>query len=131
MTLEHDGAPAHSLDVRRPAFVSLRVDSLEEALAAWHERLGIPIKLRGEGYAELQTETFVLVLVERVNGPETTLGYEVDSVDHAAAELASRGFRRDEGTSPGGAGLPADAPGAGTRATFLMPGSIALEIVSP
>lgn len=109
-------------DVRRPAFVTLRVDSLEQALEAWHERLGIPIKLRGAGYAELQTETFLLILVERANGPETTLGFEVNSVEESANELTSRGFERDDG---------ATLSGAGTRAVFRMAGGIALEIISP
>lgn len=109
-----------SVDVRAPAFVTLRVDSLAAALEAWTERLGIPVKLRGEGWAELQTETFLLTLVERADGPAAILGYEVDSVDAAAAELASHGLDRDDALA---------SAGAGRRAAFRMPGGIALELI--
>lgn len=114
--------PEIGLDVRRPAFVTLRVASLDAALEAWHGRLGLPIKLRAEGYAELQTDTFVLALVERDGGPEATVGFEVGSVEDVAANLMARGFSVDASGSPSG---------AGTRRAFVMSGGVNLEIVAP
>lgn len=114
------------VDFRRPAFVTLRVDSLEAAIEAWQGRLGVPIKLLGAGFAELQTETFLLTLEERTDAPDAagsaaaTLGFEVDSVDETARELESLGFERDRS---------ADAQGRGQRARFRMPGGVALELI--
>ena len=111
------------MDFRRPAFVTLRVDSLDAALEAWQGRLGVPIKLLGAGFAELQTETFLLTLEERADATDAaaaTLGFEVDSVDETARELESLGFERD---------MNAGTQGRGQRARFRMPGGVALELI--
>ena len=53
-----------NFDVRRPALLTLPVRDLKRSLAFWHDALGVPIKLRSPGIAELQTEGIVIVLVE-------------------------------------------------------------------
>ena len=108
------------MEFRRPAFVTLRVDSLDAAIEAWQGRLGVPIKLLGAGFAELQTETFLLTLEERADAAAATLGFEVDSVDETARELESLGFERD---------MNAGTQGRGQRARFRMPGGVALELI--
>ena len=67
------------MDPRRPGLLTLDVANLERALAFWHEALGVPIKLRAEGYAELQTETVLISLQETAEpetGPGPALGWE-------------------------------------------------------
>lgn len=111
------------MDVRRPLVLSLRVASLARALAFWHGRLGIPVKLQGDGWAELQTDTVLVTLVERADGPDVTLGWEVADLGDAAEDLAARGIE---------AGSEANGPNApGRRLGFEDPDGHALEIVSP
>jgi catechol 2,3-dioxygenase-like lactoylglutathione lyase family enzyme len=82
------------VDPRRPELLTLDVADLERALTFWHGILGVPLKLRGERVAELQTET-VLVVLRETGTPETgggpALGWEVDDLESAAAELERRG----------------------------------------
>jgi hypothetical protein len=50
------------------------------------------------------------------------VGFEVDSIEEAAADLAARGFTRD---------ASGPSPGAGTRAAFVMSRGVNLEIIAP
>ena len=111
------------MDPRRPLAVTLRVEDLAASLAFWHEKLRIPVKLRGEGWAELQTETVVVTLVERGDGPAVTIGYETDDLDGSVAWLAEHGVAthaEDRGAAP---------PGA--RRAARDPDGHGLEIVDP
>ena len=111
------------MDVRRPLVISLRVAHLARALEFWHGRLGIPMKLQGEGFAELQTDTVLVTLVERADGPDVTLGWEVGDLDEAERYLASRGIETT---------APLAGPGAsGRRLAFEDPDGHAMEIVNP
>ena len=111
------------LDARRPAILTLAVRDLGRALAFWHGTLGIPLALRTPGRAELQSETFGLVLAERPDAPTTagvTIAWEVDAVDAAAAWLAQRGVALEP--------RPDDAA-AGRRIAFRDPDGHHLELV--
>ena len=89
------------MDPRRPSLVTLDVADLERSLAFFHETLGIPVKLRTEGYAELQTEGLSLALRQTRRTPDRpsgspAVGWEVEDLDAAARHLAARGVRVDE-----------------------------------
>ena len=88
------------MDIRRPDVLTLRVRDVEASLRFFHDVLGLPVKLRADRYAELQTETTLLTLVERPRLGEDTppgtadspsLGWEVDDLEAAAAELRAKG----------------------------------------
>ena len=105
------------MDVRRPLHLTLRVANLARALDFWTERLGVPTKLRGDGWAELQTDTVQITL--REGGlHDVVVGWEVDDVSESAAWLGARGI------TP----MPIDDPRPGRRLTFADPDGHALEI---
>ena len=106
------------MDVRRPLHLTLRVGNLARALDFWTERLGVPTKLRGDGWAELQTDTVQITLREGA-ASDVVIGWEVDDASSAAAWLAERGIeaQRIEDERPG------------RRMLFADPDGHALEIV--
>jgi catechol 2,3-dioxygenase-like lactoylglutathione lyase family enzyme len=113
------------MDFRRPTHVTLAVADLRRALAFWHEALGIPVKLRGDASAELQSEGVLLTLVERerVGSGSTVIGFEVDDLAAARTALQAAGIALTED----------DAPPAGTlgrRLAFTDPDGHRLEVRS-
>ena len=113
-----------SLDLRRPALLTLAVSDLDRALAFWHGVLGLPIKLRGAQVAELQTDTVVVQLL-RSNGRagDDAIAWEVSDIEAARAWLLERGVDvRD--VAPRG-----DAAILLRRVRFADPDGHALELV--
>lgn len=115
-------APA-PLDPRRPSLLSLDVADLERALAFWHGTLGVPVKLRTETLAELQTETVLVVLRASeapATGPGPALGWEVEDLESAAAELEAKGVELEPALDDGM---------GGRRRRFRDPDGHLLELV--
>jgi len=114
------------LDPRRPAIVTLAVGDLERSLAFWRDALGVPVRLRTAGRAELQSETCALVLREdpaaAPPSAAVVIAFEVDDLEGAAAWLAARGVAL--GPETGGADDP-----AGRRRPFVDPDGHRLELV--
>lgn len=112
------------MDPRRPTHLTLDVADLERSLAFWHGTLGVPLKLRGDGYAELQTETVLLLLRESPTpetGPGPALGWEVEDLGEAASRLEAAGIELG----------PAEDRGlAGRRRRFRDPDGHLLELVA-
>ena len=112
------------MDSRRPVLLTLDCSDLERSLAFWHETLGVPVKLREPGHAELQTETVLLVLRETdepQTGPGPALGWEDEDLAAAAAELEAKGVELE---------APVDSGLRGTRRRFRDPDGHLLELVS-
>lgn len=112
------------MDPRRPTHLTLDVADLDRSLAFWHETLGLPVKLRTDDYAELQTETVLVVLnlsASPATGPGPALGWEVSDLDAATARLETSGVSLD----------PAEGGGmAGRRRRFRDPDGHVLELVA-
>ena len=112
------------MDPRRPGLLTLDVASLDRALAFWHEALGLPVKLRSEKQAELQSETVLIVLRESADpqtGPGPALGWEVEDLDAAAERLTTAGIAVE----------PAEGDGfGGRRRRFRDPDGHVLELVA-
>ncbi len=112
------------MDPRRPGLLTLDVADLDRALAFWHEALGLPVKLRAEGHAELQSETVLIVLRESAEpqtGPGGALGWEVEDLDAAAADLEAAGVSVEPAFDDGM---------AGRRRRFRDPDGHLLELVA-
>lgn len=116
-----------TFDPRRPAVVTLRVGDVDRALRFYHDVLGLPVKLRCDDHAELQAESFLIALVldpstGRRAGDSAAMGWSVDDLDRAAAELEARGIAL--GPPIGDASSP-----AGRRRTFRDPDGHPLELI--
>jgi catechol 2,3-dioxygenase-like lactoylglutathione lyase family enzyme len=119
-----------SVDLRRPCVVTLRVRDLESSLAFYRDTLCLPLKLRVGGVVEIQTETFLLVLIEEdpeeadrpfeATGSSPSIGWEVDDLAEAAATLKELGVELDE---------PRDLGAGGRRISFRDPDGHVLELV--
>ena len=115
------------IDWRRPQLVTLPVTDLSRSLAFWHGVLGIPIKLRCEGFAELQTEGVLVVLLVETSHDVTgtagpAMGWEVDDLDAELAALVERGVAARE--------LPPGPDGTGRRAELTDPDGHRLHVAS-
>lgn len=100
---------------------------MARALEFWHERFGLPVKLRVPGCVELQSETILLVLAEGDAGAGgATLSWEVGNLDEARAELTAKGITCEDVALPAGA----DAAVFGRRVAFRDPDGHRLELVS-
>ena len=98
---------------------------LARSLDFFHERLGIPIKLRAGSLVELQTETVLLTLMAGEPDPgATTLAWEVGDLDEARRDLAARGITCEDVPLPAGA----DAAAFGRRVSFRDPDGHRFEL---
>ena len=114
------------IDLRRPDLLTLRVSDLSRSLDFYHGVLGLPVKLRTEHHAELQTDTMLLTLLrdptrEVSHASSPTLGWEVGDLDAAVARLEGLGVSVTEG--------PRERSGFGLRAGFRDPDGHLLEVV--
>lgn len=117
------------LDPRFPALVTLRVEDLARSLAFWHERLGLPVKLRSGNLAELQSETVLVVLLQDASAEGAPargmrLGWEVEDLAAAEASLAERGIVAEPVDVPEGV----DPAAFGRRICFQDPDGHVLEL---
>lgn len=112
------------MDPRRPGLLTLDVSDLERSLAFWHELLGVPLKLRADTHAELQTETVLIVLRETdspATGPGPALGWEVTELDAVASRLEDQGLSVEPALDDGL---------GGRRRRFRDPDGHVLELVA-
>lgn len=94
--------------------------------------MGIPLRLRGEGIAELQSEGVQLVLVQDRSAADPApsagpaLAWEVADLDAARSELQGLGIACEDLAPPAGV----DPAIHGRRLRFRDPDGHPLEIVS-
>ena len=91
------------MNPRRVDSVILYVEDLERAIAFYTDRLGLELKLRGDGYAEFLTEGTKFGMFERAKlpeligrdavgpGPDGEVLFIVDDVDAEVDRLLSTG----------------------------------------
>jgi catechol 2,3-dioxygenase-like lactoylglutathione lyase family enzyme len=101
------------------------VADLARALGFWHERLGLPVKLRADSVAELQSETILLVLEVGPPSPgDVSIAWEVGDLDAAREDLRSKGLECEDLPVPAGV----DAAIHGRRCAFRDPDGHRLEL---
>ncbi|MEM7248225.1 MAG: VOC family protein [Acidobacteriota bacterium] len=115
------------MSFRRPTSVRLPVAELERALDFYHGRLNLPVALRVDDRAELQTETIRLELIEMseleatpVSPLAAAICWEVDDLAATAARLTEAGLELDE---------ERDLGVLGRRRGFVDPDGHLLELV--
>jgi len=105
--------------------LTLRVRDLARSLDFFHERLGIPIKLRAGSLVELQTETVLLTLMIGEPDPgSSSLAWEVRDLEDARRDLAARGIECEDVALPSGV----DAAVFGRRLSFQDPDGHRFEL---
>jgi lactoylglutathione lyase len=118
--------------MRSVDYVILYVEDLEASIRFYGEVLGLPFKLRGDGYAEFATEGTKFALYERgllprligreaaEGGPSGEVAFLVDDVDGEADRLRAAGVEILSG--------PVDRPWGQRTVHVLGPDGHVLEL---